>query len=400
MILAPHTREQVRPDPVFAVAARARQARDAGHDIVDASLGVMADDQGRLWVLPTPERVLHALPGHEASGYSPFLGTHGFREAVADKLPATAGLHQTVIATPGASGAVFLAVYACLQTGDALLVHRPCWSNYRTIAREHGLGVRWYPYLDGQGRFHLDALASRAEFLLEAQGRVVVVLNAPVHNPTGYSLRPDEWAALSDALAGLCRRGDPVVLLVDAAYLEFARDPHQERRLADCFSHLPDNFLLAVAWSGSKSYTKYGLRIGALVAFSRRAEEIEALEHAVNGLTRGTWSNTPRHGMMLVERIQADPKLVASLRAERAQMVEVLARRERLFAEAADLPRAPYDAGFFTIVRHPEPATAAAALEEEGVFAVPTHGGLRVALAGVPTPQMARLARALARVCP
>jgi len=398
VILAPHLHEPVRPDPVFAVAARARAAREAGLDVIDASLGVMMDDDSRLWVMPTPERVLHELPGDEASGYSPFLGTQGFREVVGNRLPSPPGLHQTVIATPGASGAVFLAVYACLQTGDVLLAHRPCWSNYRTIAREHGLGLRWYPYLDDSGRFHLDALATGARELLAAQGRAVVVLNAPAHNPTGYSLAPDEWRAVAAALASLCRRGDPVVLLVDAAYIEFAAQPERERRLAEHFAGLPDNFLLAVAWSGSKSYTKYGLRIGALAAYSKAGEEIEALEHAVNGLTRGTWSNTPRHGMMLVERICRDPVLLDALRAERAEMCDVLARREALFSAAAELDRDPYHAGFFTIVRHPEPEAAAAALEADGVFAVPTWGGLRVALAGVPTQQVERLARALATV--
>ena len=398
-VLASHARDRFEADPVFRIAARARAAREAGRSIVDASIGVMMRDDGRLWVMDTPERVLHSLPGEEASGYSPFLGTAGFREAVAQLLPAPPGLHQTVIATPGASGAVFLTVYVCLDPGQALLVHRGCWSNYRTIAREHGLSVAWYPYLTEDDRFHVDAMASSAEALLRSQGRTVVVLNAPVHNPTGYCLDESEWRAVAAALRALAARGDPVILLLDVAYLEFSHDPETDRRLLAHFADLPGNVIVAAAWSGSKSYTKYGLRIGALIASSTRSEETQAMESAVNGITRGTWSNVPRPAMLLVERIEANEAQRRALAGEQAEMREALADRERRFSTAADLSRAPYHAGFFTVVRHPDPEAAAQALEARGVFAVPTYRGLRIALSGVPTHQVERLAGELARVC-
>lgn len=400
MLLAPHARGVVASDPIFQVAGRAQAARAAGRDVVDASIGVMLRDDGRLWVMPTPACILQELPSEALCGYTPFLGTPGFREAVCRKLPAPEGWHTTFVATPGATGAIFLLARTFLSPGQALLAHQPCWSNYGTIARWHGLEAAWYPYVDERDRFHVDAMASAASALLERQGRVMVVLNAPAHNPTGYSLDAAEWRAVAAAMGELCRSGRPVALVVDAAYQEFTPDPEADRRFADHFAHLPENFLLAAGWSGSKSFTWYGLRLGALVAMSRQAETLRDLEGAAAMLARGTWSNAPRPGMVMVEQVVKDPATWDRVRAERAEMRAVLAERARIFREAADLPTFPYHAGFFTVVRNPDPPGAAAALEDRGVFAVPMAGGIRVALSGVATANVARVARALAEVTP
>lgn len=398
MILAPHASGQVHVDAVFAVAARARAAREAGRSICDASIGIMIRDDGGFWVPSTPQRALNDLRFERHSRYSPFLGTPDFREAVGGFLPNPEGLHQTVIGTPGATGAVFLAAVTCLEPGQQMLVHEPGWSNYQTIVRAHGRAVDWYSFIDEHNHFDMAALAARSKQLLRSQGRLMVVLNVPAHNPTGLSLTVAEWKELASVMRGLCKRGRPVVLLIDAAYLEFTPDPDSERTFASYFQDMPRNFMLMAAWSGSKAYATYGMRLGALVAWCSDRAVIQDLEGAAAGINRGTWGHAPKPGMEMVVHIESDPALSAAMKEERREMCAALARREALFTNSAKLDRHPYHAGFFTVVRHPEPMQAAAQLEAFGAYVVPMKHGLRVSLSGVQLSHVERLARLMAEL--
>ena len=324
------------------------------------------------------------------------LPTHN--EAVASFVPAPEGLHHTVIGTPGATGAVFLASATCLEKDQNLLVHQPGWSNYQTIVQAHSRGVEWYPFIDDDNRFDMASMASRCHEMLRRQGRLLVALNVPAHNPTGLSLTPAEWRDLALLMGELCEPGLPVVLLIDAAYLEFTPDPDSERQFARYFTDLPGNFLLLAAWSGSKAYATYGMRLGALVGFCSNSNVIRDLEGAANGINRGTFGHAPKPGMEMVVHIERDPELRAAMRAERQEMCAAVARREALFSSSAQLDRYPYHAGFFTVVRHDEPEQAAAELEAEGAYVVPMANGLRVSLSGVRLPHVERLARLMAEL--
>lgn len=398
MVLAPHASGTSLVDVVFAVAGRARAARRAGTRICDASIGIMIRDDGSFWVPDTPLRALNDLGFERHSRYSPFLGTPEFRRAVSGFLPTPQGLHHTVIGTPGATGAVHLAFETCLEVHQKVLVHEPGWSNYLTIAQSHGRGVEWYPFVGDDGRFDLAAVAARSHQLLRRQGRLLVVVNAPAHNPTGSSLEPDEWRDLARLMRDLSESGLPVILLVDAAYLEFTPDPDADRLFARHFADLPGNFLLLAAWSGSKAYATYGMRLGALVAWCSSRNVIRDLEGAANVINRGTWGHAPKPGMEMVVHIEQDPALRAAMRDERQEMCAAIARREALFSSAAKLDRFPYHAGFFTVVHHDDPEQAAAELEAHHAYVVPLQNGLRVSLSGLRLSHAKRLAELMAEV--
>ena len=99
---------------------------------------------------------------------------------------------------------------------------------------------------------------------LETQGRALLFLNDPCHNPTGYSMRPTEWRAVVERLVARAERGAPIALLVDMAY--FAYNAHDPRAFLRELLPLLGKVTLLFAWSASKTFTHYGLRVGALVA--------------------------------------------------------------------------------------------------------------------------------------
>ena len=52
------------------------------------------------------------------------------------------------------------------------------------------------------------------------------------------------------------------------AYIDYAGDPDEVRSFLKYFEDLPENILLAVAYSMSKSFLVYGMRSGALIGVS------------------------------------------------------------------------------------------------------------------------------------
>ena len=66
--------------------------------------------------------------------YSENAGLLALRQAIARYLARTEGLSYNpasqIVVTPGAMGALFLALKVLLNPGDEVIVNEPCWTNY------------------------------------------------------------------------------------------------------------------------------------------------------------------------------------------------------------------------------------------------------------------------------
>src|SRR5271156_5912357 len=79
-------------DPIFALNGEANARARAGEPIINATVGALLDDEGRLAVLPTMADALRAAPAEVSAGYAPIAGPDDFRSAViADLLAGQAG---------------------------------------------------------------------------------------------------------------------------------------------------------------------------------------------------------------------------------------------------------------------------------------------------------------------
>ncbi len=68
-----------------------------------------------------------------------------------------------------------------------MLTTAPYWGPYAPLAAENGSRVATAPCPVGASPW-IGGLGGRAEALMEDQGRVLLWLNDPCHNPTGRSL--------------------------------------------------------------------------------------------------------------------------------------------------------------------------------------------------------------------
>jgi aromatic-amino-acid transaminase len=158
------------------------------------------------------------------------------------------------------------------------------------------------------------------------------------------------------------------------------------------------------AWSASKSFTQYGLRVGALVACAGDPRERAMIASALSYSCRGTWSNCNRGGLAAVTRMLVDPELSRACAVERAGLAGLLRARVDAFnglARGRPIRYPRYEGGFFVTVFHDHAAEKAAEMRAKGVFVVPQlpktgPGALRVALCSVAERDIPRLVDALA----
>ncbi len=393
---------QTRPadDPIFALNREATERQKKGEAIVNATVGALLDDDGKLSVLPTAARTLREVPELEWATYAPIAGAPAYLNAVLDDFFASEpALREIAIAsaTPGGSGALRQALDNWLEPGQSLLTTSYYWGPYQTLCDESGRKLQTFRMFDDKGAFDVPALDEALRRVISSQGRALLFLNDPCHNPTGYSMTDDEWRAVVAVLRAHGERA-PVTLLVDTAY--FAYGARGASTFLPHLASLLGEVGLLFAWSASKTFTHYGLRVGALLACIPDAAERKATDAALSYTSRGTWSNCNRGGMFAVGKLLADAGLRAACDSERNVLRERLLARVAAFnAAAADkklvYPR--YDGGFFVTIFAEDAEDRARRMREAGVYTVPSAGAIRVALCSVAERDVPRLVEELAR---
>ncbi len=392
---------QGRPsdDPIFALNREANLRKARGEAVVNATVGSLLDDEGKLALLPTASRAVHDVPPEEWAAYAPIAGSPDFLAAViADLFRDASDLSRTAtaVATPGGTGALRHAIANYLEPGQSLLTTSYFWGPYQTLCDESDRKLATFAMFDEGGGLDLAAFDRALEARIQEQGRALLFLNDPCHNPTGYSMRPEEWRGVVERITAHASKA-PVTLLVDTAYLAYgAGDP---RAFLKELTPLLGKAGLLFAWSASKTFTHYGLRVGSLVACVPDDKERAATEAAFSYSCRGTWSNCTRGGMRAVTRLLTDPALSTACDAERDALKALLDARVKAFNHAASergLKYPRYEGGFFVTVFADDAHDRAAKMREKGVFVVPAKGALRVALCSVAERDVPKLIDALA----
>ena len=394
-----------REDKIFAINGRAKaMAAEKGKDkVANATIGALLDDEGDLIVMASVVAALKELSPADFAEYAPISGLPGFKEAVKKAL---FGTYRTdrfveVCASPGGTGAVRNAISNYSKPGDIVLTSDWFWAPYRTIAQEIGRDLTTYTLFTEEGGFNLTSFAGTAEELVDRQGSVVIILNTPAHNPTGYSLTDEDWQGVVRELNRIAEKGR-VTLLMDVAYIDFAGDETECRFFFSRLEELSDKVLPLLAYSASKTLTLYGMRCGALVCMTKDEEAAEEFRRAAEFSSRGSWSNCARAGQVIMDKVFNDEALMDKVAEERAFFRDQLLARGRVFEETLrreGVMNVPFDAGFFTCVACEDPDAVSAALEKEGIFVVPLAKGVRISVASLSEEKCIRAAKAVAAVC-
>lgn len=380
-----------KEDKIFGISNRAKAAiAEKGKDkVVNGTIGALLDDDGHLVVLESVDKVYRQLTPNDYAEYAPIGGIKAFRDSVQK---AAFGAHTPAgyieaVATPGGTGSLRNVISNYSEIGDEVLTSDWHWAPYNTIAGEIGRKIATFELFTDDRKFNVESLREKAAQLLSKQNSLIIILNTPAHNPTGYSLTLEDWDNVVEMLKEEAERGKAIALLIDAAYIDFAGDEEVYRRFLPKLAGLPENVLPIMAYSLSKTFAIYGARCGAMICIAGTAEIAAEFKRVCEYSSRGSWSNSAKIGQVILSKIYEDPELLEKVNREREGYRNMLLRRGAAFSKAASecgLEIVPYDAGFFISIPCSDPDGISRKLEKKDIFLVPLAKGLRVSVASVP----------------
>lgn len=228
--------------------------------------------------IETPEGMLNAIKNINFNvwAYTPSEGTLSYRKKLTEYYNKR-GYNITpddIIVTAGGSEAISIAMMACLDSGDEVIIPEPFYANYNGFASQSDIVVK--PILS-----HIDngfALPPISEFekLITDKTKAIIICNP--NNPTGYLYSQEEL----DALKVLALKYD-LYIFSDEAYREFCYDGRTFISPMH-LEGLDEN--VVVMDTVSKRYSACGARLGCMIT-KNKALRTAALKFAQARLSAG-----------------------------------------------------------------------------------------------------------------
>ncbi|MBC7716469.1 MAG: aspartate/tyrosine/aromatic aminotransferase [Pseudorhodobacter sp.] len=333
---------------------------------VNLGVGVYNDDSGKLPLLEcVAQAERHMLEAAKAHGYLPIDGIAAYDKAVqglvfgAGHDAVTSGRVVTVQAVGGTGGLKLGADFLKkLNPNAAVLISDPSWENHRALFSSAGFAVDAYPYYDAEARgIRFDAMLAA---LKAASAGTIVSLHACCHNPTGYDLRPEQWAQVVEVI-----KAQDLIAFLDMAYQGFGQGIAEDGAVVQQF--LASGMSFFVSTSFSKSFSLYGERVGALSVVCASKEEAARVLSQVKIVIRTNYSSPPTQGAQVVAMVLTTPALRSLWESElEAMRVRIKSMRGAL-VEKLQAQGVTQDLSFIT--------------RQQGMFSY----------SGLTTPQMQRL---------
>ena len=249
---------EIQPFHVMALLARARELEAQGRSIIHMEIGEPD--------FPTPQSVIAAGIRALQQGdirYTPALGLPQLREAIAGFYLERYGLRVSrarIIVTPGASGALLLALGMLVNPGDKVLMSDPGYPCNRHLVRLiEGLPI-------GIGTSAVNGYQLTSQLIAQHwEADTAAVMVASPANPTGTVVDPENLRDIIEKVEALGG-----TLIADEIYHGLV----YQGKAASALSTSDDVFVVN---SFSKYFGMTGWRLGWLVAPESRMHDADKL---------------------------------------------------------------------------------------------------------------------------
>lgn len=240
--------QALSPSSTLAIQAKARELRDAGHDVI--GLGVGEPD------FNTPDYILKAAENAMNQGetkYTPSGGIPPLKETIIRKLEKDNGLSYSsdeVIVTTGAKYALYALFQSIIDEGDEVIIPTPYWVSYiEHVKLAGGIPV----FVEGLEENDFKITKEQLEEVITPKTKALII-NSP-SNPTGMIYSKQELEEIGE----VCVKHN-LAIVSDEIYekLIYSKDPHVS--IASLSERLKE---LTIVINGvSKSHAMTGWRIG------------------------------------------------------------------------------------------------------------------------------------------
>ena len=239
----------IQPSPTLAVAAKAKELKAQGRDIVGLGTGEPDFD--------TPDHIKQAAIqaiNEGATKYTAVDGTPELKEAVINKFKRDNGLTyepNQILVSSGGKQSFYNLCQALLNPGDEVIIPAPYWVSYPDMAL---LAEAQPVIIETDIEQHLKITPEQLKNAITEHTRLFVI-NSP-SNPTGVAYTKDELKALGEVL----KEYPKVVIATDDMYEHIL---WEEGSFTNILNACPELYDRTIVLNGvSKAYSMTGWRIG------------------------------------------------------------------------------------------------------------------------------------------
>ena len=382
-------RKDTKPyiDSIFPVKEACKN--DNSSEKIDATVGTFCDEDGKLVAFKTVYDSYNSISNIDKAQYaSGSFGNKDYIEAISKFVLEEKVKHFKTIPVSGGTGGITLGFNVCCEVGQDVLIPSVAWGNYKTICTEYNVNPITYDIYD------LDALFEKID---KIDGRVILVINSPCQNPCGLSYTYEQWGRIFEKLNSC---GKEVVLINDVAYMDFAYE--NPKQYFDYFNKLNDNVLVLLAYSCSKAFSYYGMRLGALFAINNDESVLETFINLCGGAIRATYSSCSNSAMKNITDVVNNH--LDEYLSEKKKCIDLLKQRADIFVKEAkecDLPFYPYSEGYFVTIKMPDNDTRDKThklLMDNHIYTIKANLGIRVGICSVPKAKVVGLAKRIKEI--
>lgn len=368
---------------ILKISKDAIEAAKMYDDVINASIGMFYDEQKAIGGMPVVSNAIKSLTDEQILPYPAVDGGMQFKSNV---ISWVLGKYEQEIrekmsinacATPGGSGAIASTFSVFTQPGESIFVSDIRWQ-YERFADRAKLNVFEHRLFKGDS-FDMESFETRLKELCAIQHRVIVIINDPCHNPTGFTLSEKEFDQILDILNAQSK--NDIIFLYDVAYLDYSHEEDNRYKMR-MLPKLKEHILTIISFSGSKTFGIYGMRMGAAVMVSTNAEKVQKAHPLYVNEARGSWSATPTPSIELMNKLALEEQRSVFLK-DLDKINTLVQERSISFitqAKAIGLKTHPFRSGFYIVVLTNDPDVDYLKLAEHRIFAVPMNGGVRFAL--------------------
>lgn len=260
--------EQIASSASMDLIAKAKSLKASGVDVIGLAGGEPDFD--------TPKAIKEKAIEELLKGnihYAVGKGLPRLRKKIAHKLQRDNGINissENIIVTPGAKMAIYLAVRACINPGDEVLIPTPSWVSYTEIVRAAS-GVPIEVSLSPDDNYAIKK-SVLGQYISEKTR--MIILCSP-NNPTGRMINEQEIEEIIEFV-----RGRDIVILSDEVYEKIA---YIDRALSPgSYEELEDKTITVNGFS--KAYAMTGWRLGYLAGPQKYVDVINKLyTHTITG---------------------------------------------------------------------------------------------------------------------
>ncbi len=404
-LLARHSEIKKDSSTILQKAAIAKEAKKKDPSVINATIGMLFDENESFYTFNCVKEAEKELNGAERYAYGSTIGLKPYLAGVESwvlqdyEKEMKELMEVRTVATPGGSGALSNAFSNYLNAHETILLPSHMWGNYMQVAYENYLEHDEYELFTNEGTFNIQSLREKCLEYKKKQHRLMMVLNDPCHNPTGYSMTHEEWIALIKLINEMSADGTPFIFVYDMAYIDYDKNGMKASRdNIRLIETLNENVMSILCFSGSKTLGLYGLRIGAMIGITKNKEAIDDFINSMEYSARTKYSMSTTYGMNLIAKIFTEEKYRKMFVEELKAVRDMLVKRSNAFIDEANkynIKTLPFKCGFFVSVICEQDDKAYEYLANKGVYVVPLGGTLRITLASISLENCKKLPKLL-----